>query len=420
MCKARRVVGKGSTEEVEGWHHRSGAPSAPAEAGSAWPTVAFEATALLGARSGVGEFCAGLLGELGRRHAPIRAFAISWRRRSLLRPLLPEGIAATGRALPARPALWWWARAGWPGIELWVGPVDVVHGANFVVPPTTRAAAVVTVHDLTVLRFPELCDEVVRRTFPPLLARAVERGAWVHTPSEAVRAEVVEWLGVPEERVRAVPHGLRPSRRGRPGGQDGSGLDDELPEGWPGSLGRHPFVLALSTVEPRKNLPRLVEAVEHLVRGGRQEDLRLVVAGRDGWGSADFEAALRRFPAAAQRTLRLGWVSPEVREVLLSRASLLAYPSVYEGFGLPPLEAMAVGTPVVASDLPVHREVLGDGALLVPAEDASALAAALDAVLSDERLRSRLVTSGLAQAARYDWARSAAEMLRLWRDAASS
>lgn len=405
--------GRESAEDVEREDHGVGALAAPTGAGSGWPSVAFEATALLGERSGVGEFCAGLLGELGRRRAPVRAFAISWRRRGLLRPVLPEGIEATGRALPARPALWWWARSGWPGIEPWVGPVDVVHGANFVVPPTTRAAAVVTVHDLTVLRFPELCDEVVRRTFPPLLARAVERGAWVHTPSEAVRAEVVERLGVPEERVRAVPHGLRQA-----GGMHGSGLDDELPEGWPGSLGRRPFVLALSTVEPRKNLPRLVEAVDHLVGGGRHQDLHLVVAGRDGWGTAELEAALGRSPSAAERTVRLGWVPGALRDALLRRASLLAYPSVYEGFGLPPLEAMAVGTPVVASDLPVHREVLGDGALLVPPEDAAALASALDAVLSDEALRSRLVARGLAQASRYDWARSATGMLRLWRDAA--
>jgi len=388
----------------------------PRQAGSghdaAWPRVAFEATALLGERSGVGEFCAGLLTELGRRNAAVGAFAISWRRRNLLGPLLPPGVAVIGRALPARPALWWWSRSDWPGIEPWLGAFDVVHGANFVVPPTRRAAAVVTVHDLTVLRFPELCDDVVRNTYPGLLRRALARGAWVHTPSEAVRAEVIEWLGVPEERVRAVHHGLEPRHVDRL-----AGLDDPEPPGWPGALGNRPYVLALSTVEPRKNLPCLVAAMDELLRRDRHRDLRLVVAGRDGWGSAELDAALRRSQRAAARTVRLGWVPSALRDALLRRASVLAYPSIYEGFGLPPLEAMAVGTPVVASDLAVHREVLGTGALLVPAEDPARLAEALDSVLVDDGLRARLVDSGRAQAARYDWGRAATGMLQLWADA---
>src|SRR5579863_1602418 len=121
--------------------------------------VALDATPLLGHRTGVGNFCAGVLGGLGRRDdLAVAAFAVSWRRRAELALLVPPNVRTVQRAMPARPLHALWGRGRVPPLEWFIGAADVVHGTNFVVPPTRRAARVITVHDLTVIRFPELCE----------------------------------------------------------------------------------------------------------------------------------------------------------------------------------------------------------------------------------------------------------------------
>ena len=170
--------------------------------------VAVDATPLLGERTGVGEFCAGALSGLAARDdVQVSAFAVSWRRRHGIDGELPHGVRAVRRPLPARPVQLAWRHSGVPPIEWVTGPVDVVHGTNFVVPPARSAGRVVTVHDLTAVRFPELCDPP-SLAFPALVRRAVRQGAFVHTPSRFVAEEVVEHFGAPPERVRAVPHGV--------------------------------------------------------------------------------------------------------------------------------------------------------------------------------------------------------------------
>ncbi|HEV7886563.1 MAG TPA: glycosyltransferase, partial [Acidimicrobiales bacterium] len=155
--------------------------------------VLVDATPLLGARTGVGQFTAHALDALRARPGlDVDTFSISWR-------------AGTVR-LPARLLHGLWRRADWPTVT---GPADVVHGTNFVVPPTRGSARVATVHDLTALRFPELVTPATR-AYPALIRRAVRAGAWIHTPSAFVAAEVVEAFGADPARVRAVPHGVAP------------------------------------------------------------------------------------------------------------------------------------------------------------------------------------------------------------------
>ena len=367
--------------------------------------VAFDATALLGTQTGVGAFCSGALAALaGVESLSVRAFAVSWRRRGRIVEHLPRGVAAVSRPMPARPVHRAWRMASVPPIEWLTGRVDVVHGTNFVVPPARRAARVLTVHDLTTVRFPEMCDDYTL-TFPELVRRAVRAGAWVHTPSAFVRDEVVELLGADPERVRAVHHGVPPLRPAGESGSDHAGFD---------RVTTGPYVLALGTIEPRKDLASLVRAFDQVA--GHHSELSLVLAGRPGWAMENVEAAVgaSRWP---DRVVRLGYVSEPQRSRLLRGATLVAYPSLYEGFGFPPLEAMAAGVPVVATTAGALPEVVGDGAELVSPGDANALAAAIDRLVVDDGERAALVARGRRRVGAFSWDECAAGLAALYRDA---
>ncbi len=153
--------------------------------------VALDATPLIGPRTGVGEFCYGILSALGASsEISTNAFAISLRRRGLIVDELPPGVSSLGLPMPARPLHALWSRFDFPGFELLGGRrIEVVHGTNFVVPPTARATKVVTVHDLTMIRYPQMCQPAVL-AFPGLVRRAIAKGAWIHTPTHAVAEEV--------------------------------------------------------------------------------------------------------------------------------------------------------------------------------------------------------------------------------------
>ena len=343
---------------------------------------------------------AGLLGALARRDdVEIVAYALSWRGRDELASAVPPGVRACTRPVPARIVRECWERGlARPRAEDWTGPVDVVHATNFVAPPA-RAPVVVTVHDVTFLRFPELCTPDTLR-YPLLLRRAMERGAVVHTPSEFVAGEVRELLGAPAERVVAIPSGVPAVRDGDPA--RGRAL-----------AGHSRYVLALGTIEPRKNLSTLVRAFDRVAVADR--DLGLVLAGPPGWDAARVQAACDA-SAARARIVQTGFVPDRDRADLLAGASVFAYPSVYEGFGFPPLEAMQCGIPVVAGDAGALPEVLGDAATFVPPTDEAALADAIH-TLADPGNPERAagIARGRARVARYDWDTTAARMLELYR-----
>lgn len=348
--------------------------------------LALDLTSLLTPRTGVGVFAHELAARLASRaDVSVTGFAVTWRGRGALHHAVPPGVTVVDRPLPARPLRAAWSRTDHPRIDRWIGRHDVVVGPNFVVPPT-RAGALVSVHDLTFVRFPQMATPSAL-AYPRLIRRALRRGAWVHTPSAFIRTEVIQHLGADPARVVTVPLGVRATAPGDPA---------------PGRrlAGGDRYVLAVGTVEPRKDLPRLVEAFDAVA--AENGDLRLVIAGADGWGTDALDAAIER-ARHADRVVRMGRVSEPEREALLRGATVYAYPSVYEGFGFPPLEAMSAGVPVVTTRAGSLPEVCRDGADLVPPGDTGALADALARALADEDHRRSLVGRGHAVAATYGW-----------------
>lgn len=348
--------------------------------------VAFDATSLLGNRTGIGQITALTLEALAARgDLDLEAYAVTWRGRHDLDDAVPAGVRAATRRIPARLTRVLWPHVRFPGVETWTGPVDVVHATSFVAPPS-RSPVVVTVHDLTFVRFPEMCTADVL-TYPRLLQTALDRGATVHTYSGFVGDEVRGHFGLPHDRVVEVLPGLVPSIGGN--AERGHALADAST-----------YLLTLGTIEPRKNLPALVRAFDAIA--GARPDLVLVIAGPDGWGVDAFDEACRA-ARHGDRVHRLGYVSDADRRDLLAGARLLAYPSIYEGFGLPPLEAMQVGIPVVAADAGALPQVLGDSALLPNPRDDDAIADALARVVDDDGLRSTLVERGHERLRRFSW-----------------
>lgn len=374
--------------------------------------VGLDATPLLGRRTGIGRYVGSLLPELlryaghaGRPSLDVVATAFSMRGRGDLAALLPAGVRDRSRPAPARLLQEVWSRTEWPTVTSLIGRVDVFHGTNFVLPPPGRAAGVVTVHDLAFLHAPDTVSATSQR-LRDLVPRALSRAAVVCTPSRAVAEEITEAFGLSADRIQVTPLGVDRGWAATPAPDPGWLAGAGLPER---------YVLFVGTIEPRKMLPTLIDAKRSLM-GTPAGEVPLVLLGPAGWGP---QLDLTGIPA--DHVVATGWRDDDDVRRIVAGAAVLAFPSAAEGFGLPPLEAFAAGVPVVASDLPVTREVLGDDpdrATLVPPGDAPALAAALhDRLARPDPVGA--ASSRRAWAQRFSWARTAATTVRAYERAVS-
>jgi alpha-1,3-rhamnosyl/mannosyltransferase len=267
--------------------------------------------------------------------------------------------------------------------------------------------AVVTLHDLAVLRYPETLPLKVRWSLRPFLERSVERAARLVVPSRATAREVEAVFPAARGKLRVIPHGVDPefvplpaeavrterARRGAPAG----------------------YFLFVGSLEPRKNVALLLDAWEAIRREQGEAALPLFVVGPAGWKNREVGARLDALAPLGVR--RLGRLERADLARLVASATALVYPSLYEGFGLPVAEAMACGVPVVVSDRSSLPEVAGDGGLTVDADDAGALAAALEAIATEPERARRLGERGLALARGYRWERAAAAHAEVFREA---
>jgi glycosyltransferase involved in cell wall biosynthesis len=279
---------------------------------------------------------------------------------------------------------------------------DLLHMTTYVAPPWSPCPMVVTIHDLSFLEYPNAFSWRVRTMLTTLVPGSVKRAARVIAVSEWTKQDLVRRYGLRPEKITVTPEAPPPGFRRLPDAQR-----SPLPAGI-----QPPFVLAVGNLEPRKNLARLIQAFGVAVREhGFTGQLVLVGKAQMRAGDARFAA---REAGVESRVVFTGFVSHDDLTLLYNRASLFAYPSLYEGFGLPPLEAMACGCPVVASNVTALPEVLGDAALLVNPVSVAELAEAMSAVLERPELALSLREKGRRRAASYSWEATAARTRQVY------
>lgn len=281
-------------------------------------------------------------------------------------------------------------------IERLLGEIDVLHAWDYIQPPTLKAKLVTTIHDLTPLKFPQYHLPSTRSAYADGLRWVKRQAAAVIVDSQATQADLVELLQIPQDRIHviylAAPIQFEEFLTRHENTRDTSIQQVKTKHGI--NTG---YILAVGTQEPRKNLSRVIQAYQALTL-----DMPLVIVGRPGWGTG---------VRSTEKVRVLGLVADLDLPPLYAGASLLVYPSLYEGFGLPVLEAMAVGTPVVTSDRGSLKEVAGDAAVLVNPESVEAIAFGINTAL---KLSDELIQKGRRQAKQFSWDKTAQETLMVY------
>jgi glycosyltransferase involved in cell wall biosynthesis len=322
---------------------------------------------------------------------------------------VPEGESVSQVQLPvsARWSNLAWHRVGLPiRLERFLGDVSIVHGTDFVVPPSA-APSVVTIHDLSYALLPSLAFPRLRKYLERAVPRSIDRARKVIAVSETTKRDLCEYYEISPNRVEVVHHAADPLFH-EPPASDVFAMQAQF------GL-RKPYFIIVGTVEPRKDHQTLLAAFEKVHQS--HPEASLVIVGKQGWLAEgiieSIQLAARKLPVYHLQGIRDNMLSP-----LYAGSAGLVYPSRYEGFGLPLLEAMASGTAVIASDTPAHREVAGDAANLVPPQDPSALASEMRRLLESDADRSELIRRGRERARTFSWKNAAQEHLRIYREVA--
>jgi len=348
-------------------------------------------------RTGVGEY----VHELARalvatavEGETVTLFSASWKDR--LPPDAVPGASVIDRRIPVRALNLAWHRLEWPPVEALArgASFDVAHSGHPLLMPSRTAAQVVTVHDLDFLDHPERTRAEIRRDYPALASAHALRADHVIAVSRHTARQISNRLGVPASRVTICS----------PGAPAWPRRDDEPPEG---------VILFFGSLEPRKNLAVLLDAYEQCLARAAGPLPRLVLAGRAGPQAAPLLERVGRPPLAGHVEL-VGYVEPSRRREIYDRALVLVMPSHTEGFGIPALEAMTRGVPVIAAGRGALPDVVGPAGRLIDPDDAAALSRTLEELIGNRSERDRLREAGWQQAARFDWRETAAEIREAW------
>lgn len=287
--------------------------------------------------------------------------------------------------------------------------LDILHSPDFIPPLKTRAPNVITVHDLAFLLYPRFLTPEAARYYGQI-DPASRSAAHIIAVSQSTKRDVTRLLGVPDDKVSVIYEAAPP--RSRPMDRAAARRHVQQKYGIEGD-----FILFVGTIEPRKNLPTLLAAYKKLL-DSYKTTARLVIAGHKGWLAEEVDQAVIKHKLA-DAVCFLGSVPNEELAHLYNAARVLALPSFYEGFGLPPLEAMASGTPVIVSNISSFPEVVGDAGLLIEPGNVDAWAIALHRILTEDDLHAELSAKGLKRAALYSWERTARETLNVYKKVAT-
>jgi glycosyltransferase involved in cell wall biosynthesis len=368
------------------------------------PRIAIDYTPAVEQGGGIGRYVRELVAALARldSHTPYRLFVagtssppaapganFAWRRTRLS----PRWLAR----------IWHRARVPLP-VEAFTGAVALYHATDFTLPPT-RARAILTVHDLSFVRVPEAASPRLKRYLDVVVPRSVLRADHILADSQATKDDLIALYNTPSDKITVLLSGVE--SRFQPV-SDTNALQNvrrkyRLPE--------RPYILSVGTVQPRKNYARLIQALSRLRE--RQYDIGLVIVGGKGWLEDPIYAAIRE-TGMSEFVHFTGFADDADLPALYSSASITALPSLYEGFGIPVLESMACGTPVVTSNLSSLPEVAGDAALLVTPTDLEGITDALRRLLDESALRAALVERGFQRAKRFTWEAAAVQLHRIY------
>ena len=367
-------------------------------------TIGIDYRPALSRSTGVGRYVSGLIGALARIDSENRyvIFSSSLRERAKCKAL-PSNFAIVDRRIPVSLLNALWHRLERPSLDFLAGcAFDVSHSPHPLILPS-RGRTVVTIHDLFFYRHPEATTGEIQRDYAPLVKAHAFRADAVVTPSQATKDEVVRVLGVDQSKVEPTPLGIDlESFQTRPDEEETLVRKYDLPPR---------YLLAVATLERRKNLPRLIEAVGQLARRGW--DGMLLLAGGPDADESEVDRAIDRQQLRA-RVRKLGYVPPHHLPTIYRRARVLASVSLWEGFGLPVLEAMACRVPVVASDIPSHHEVAADCALYVDPAQPESIASGIERAWEDEEWRTRLIERGSERAQLFTWDKTARKTLAIY------
>jgi len=286
-----------------------------------------------------------------------------------------------------------WHRAQVPIHVEWItGAIDLYHAPDFVLPPT-RARSLLTVHDLSFARDPDSAAPTLRAYLNKVVPRSVKRATHIIAVSQATKNDLIELYNTPQEKISVIYEGV--DEKFKP-------TDDKTKIEKYG-VGAKPYILSVSTIQPRKNFKRLIQAFAQLPK-----DFELIIAGGKGWLYDDIFAEAEKFKG---RVRFLGFVPDDDLPALYSHAAMFAYPSLYEGFGLPLLEAMACGTPTLTSNVSCLPEVAAEAAVTASPYDVDSIAEGLRHTLAN---RSELIKKGFARASQFKWESAARQLIDLY------
>jgi len=366
-------------------------------------TIGVDARCLAGQPTGVGRYVHHLVRAMAAIDPSVRFRLYLPAGRAEIPPGERIEAAILGRISGLPDNVFTWTHVRLPA-HLARHPVDLLHGTHYTLPALCPVPAVVTLHDITFDLHPEWYTRRARLSFGGFAGSSARKARHVLTVSECSRKDIISSYGVDAAKVTSVP--LAPDPRFRPVTEAG-----ELARVRERYRLGEPYVLHVGSITPRRNIGRLLDAFAGVRRGGGRPTL--VLAGRVEPPSPPVEADIRR-RGLADAVRVAGYVDGGDLPALYSGAAVVAYPSLYEGFGLPVIEAMACGVPVLASSGSCFPEVAGDAALLVDPEDTGAIESGLRSLLTDEPLRRKLIERGFVRAASFTWERAARETLAVY------